>query len=86
MQVYQIESSKNPKIDVRYIGILGISKKHKIPKYINVNTTGITIKSNADKNFAITTPNILTGDVNSNWSVPDFLSPENVHIVRSGKH
>lgn len=82
--IYVIESSKNPKIDVRYIGILGISKKHKIPKYINVNTTGITIKSNADKNFAITTPNILTGDVNSNWSVPDFLSPENVHIVRSG--
>ena len=31
--IYVIESSKNPKIDVRYIGILGISKKHKIPKY-----------------------------------------------------
>ena len=82
--MYVIESSKNPKIDVKYIGIFGISKKHKIPKYINVNITGITINNNADKNFATTTPNMLIGDVISNWSVPDFLSPETVHIVISG--
>ena len=38
----------------------------------------------ADKNFAITTPIIPTGDVNRIWSVPFFRSPENVHIVNSG--
>ena len=79
-----IESSKNPKTVVKYIGTFGISKKHNIPKYISVHITGININKNADKNFAITTPNMLTGDVNKSWSVPDFLSPENDHIVISG--
>ena len=35
-------------------------------------------------NFPNTTPTILTGDVNINCSVPDFLSSANILIVNIG--
>ena len=84
IEIYVHDNSIKPNIDVKKIGILGTSKKQRIPKYIKVHKTGIKISIIADKNLATTTPSIPTGDVNRSWSVPDFLSPEKVHIVKSG--
>ena len=45
---------------------------------------GIIINIKAEINLAKTTPNILTGEVIINCSVPLFLSPEIDHIVSNG--
>ena len=44
----------------------------------------ITITANAANSFPITTPTMLTGDVNINCSVPVFLSSANILIVSIG--
>ena len=82
--IYAIDNSKKPSIEVNTVGTSGVLNMHKIAKYMKVNSSAISITATAAKNFPSVIAIMLLGDVINNCSVPFFLSSANILIVRSG--
>ena len=81
---YTITKSRNPNNVTNVVAMCGVPKKHKIAKYIRVNTSANITNNVAAINLPSTICVILTGDVNNNCSVPFFLSSEKERIVSAG--
>lgn len=81
---YTMTKSRNPNSVTNVVAMCGVPKKHKIAKYIRVNTSANITNNVAAINLPSTICVMLTGDVNSNCSVPFFLSSEKERIVSAG--
>ena len=82
--MYVIQNSRNPNIVTNAVCMCGAPKWHVIAKYIKLINSVIITTIAAAINFPNTIFVMLSGDVNNNCSVPDFLSSENDLIVNNG--
>ena len=82
--MYVMQNSKNPNIVTSAVCTCGAPKWLVIAKYIKLINSVIITTTAADINFPNTIFVILSGDVNNNCSVPDFLSSANERIVNNG--